>query len=253
MSESLVRSGATVPSRNTGGGMTSRELLWLLLRRWYLVIVGMAITLVVLWPATHRPGVYWAQVNVLLLPPTYEYFPNKLEDPQYSLAALAGLIVSDFNGSDRPNLVASADTTLYGEGVRSGAQVRIPNLGSQWNLQYTSPTIDVQVVSNAPDTTIQEIEGITNELQHLLEERQDQLQIAPSMRATALVAPSVPSVYYIAGSKTRALGAGAVVGFAMTTAGIYWFERLIGSTRSRSKRNRLHPNMTTRQNQEQLV
>src|SRR6476659_4104392 len=138
--------------------MTSRELVRLILRRWYLVIVGMLVTLAVLWPTTHRPGVDWTQVEVVLLPPTFEEFPNQYEDPQYSMSALAGVIVTDFNGGHTPLQTATSDTTLYGEGVRNGTQVRMLNLGTQWSPLYDLPRIDVQVVGDDPAAVAEQVD-----------------------------------------------------------------------------------------------
>lgn len=224
--------------------MTSRGLLTLLVRRWYLVILGLSVTLAVLWPVTHRPGVYWTQVNVVVLPPTYEYFPNKLEDPQYSLAALAGVIVSDYNGQHQPLLMGSADTTLYGEGRSTGAEVRIPNLGNQWKPAYPNATIDVQVVDRDAQVVTDEVDSIVGELKALLANRQDQLGVPPSLRASIITSPTQPSVYYITGSRSRALGAGALVGLGLTVAGVYWVERLLVWRRVRS--NLAHPSPASR-------
>ncbi|WP_029137537.1 hypothetical protein [Nakamurella lactea] len=220
--------------------MTSRELLWLLVRRWYLVLLGMALTLVVVWPMSHREGVYWAQVNVVIVPPTYEYFPNQLEDPQYSLSALAGVIVAEYNGDNQPVQMASSDTTLFGEGVRSGTEVRMVNRGNQWQPLYPVAQIDVQSVASTPDQVAADVDRITTDLAALLNQRQVKLGVAPTMLAHAINTPATPSVYYVAGSRMRVLGAGAVVGFAVTVAGVYWMERI------RRRRTRADSFMGTR-------
>lgn len=214
--------------------MTSRQLLWLLVRRWYLVVLGMGLTLAILWPATHRPGVYWAQVNLVLLPPPSEYFPNMLEDPQYSLSALAGVIVTDFNGLNEPPLMASSQTTLYGEGRASGVEVRMPNAGTQWKPLYPTAMIDLQAVGANAQQVTDEVAETTRRLKELLVARQDELGIDPSVRVSMISSPADPVVYYITGSRARALGAGAIVGFGLTIAGVYWFERLVQARRTNS-------------------
>ena len=218
--------------------MTSRQLLLLLVRRWYLVLLGIALTLVVLWPVTHRPGVYWAQVNLVVLPPTSQYFPNQLEDPKVSLSALAGLVVSDFNGLHKPPLMASAETTLYGEGRTTGAEVRMPNLGSQWKPLYPTATIDVQAVGASPEVVNQEIDAATGKINGLLVERQEELGVDLSLRVSLFSSPADPSVYYINGSRMRALGAGGIVGMGLTIAGVYWLERYLLTRRTRANGNR---------------
>lgn len=230
----FAESAVSRESFGIGGGMTSRSLLRMLARRWYVVILGIVLTVAVLWPATHRPGIYWTQVNVVLLPPANDLYPNKLEDPHLSLTALAGVVVAEFNGQQKPLVTASADTTLYGEGKTSGIQVRMPNMGSQWIPLYISPTIDVQVVGNNANTVVDDVNRIADELGRLLEERQETLGVVPSMRVTMIESPAEPSASYIAGSRSRAMGAGALVGLTMTIALAYSLDRYLAHRRSRA-------------------
>lgn len=211
--------------------MTAGDLFGLFRRRWYLLLLGVTITAAILWPAVNRPGVYWTQVNVVVLSPTYEYFPNKLQDPQYSLSALAGLVVADFNGTNRPLPTASSDTTFFGTGQTTGAEVRLPNLGSQWRMFYPNPTIDVQVVDDSAQKVETKANEIVRRLNDLLQARQDALGIAPEWRATTISSPDPPSIYYAKGSRVRALGAGAVAGLCLTIAGVYWIDRFLSSRR----------------------
>ena len=210
-----------------GRGMTSRELLRLVLRRWYLLIAGVALTGVVIWPAAHQPGVYWAQVDVVILPPTDESFPNKLEDPEVNLTALAGVVVADFNRGSLPLLTASADTTLYGEGKRDAIEVRMPNMGNQWTPLYTTPTIDLQVVGGDEESVRENVVATVGELRDLLAVRQQTLGVVSSARATMLASPNEPSVQHVTGSRARVAAAGGTAGIALTIAAIYWFEQLV--------------------------
>ena len=70
--------------------MTSRELLGLLLRRWYFVLLGAAISVLALYLATNRPGVYWTQVDVVLLAPVESHTPTILEKPDFTLCPHGG-------------------------------------------------------------------------------------------------------------------------------------------------------------------
>lgn len=217
--------------------MTSRELAKLILRRWYLVLVGLVATIAILWPTTHRPGVYWTQVEAVVLPPTFDRFPNRYEDPQYSLSALAGVIVTDFNGGDAPLQTASSGATLYGEGVREGSQVRMLNLGTQWNPLYDLPRIDVQVVGDDSVAVAEQANQITTRLADLLAQRQRDLNVDPALTATMTTSPSEPSVYYITGSRTRAMAAGGIVGLVLTISAVYALEKFL--TRRRTGRRGL--------------
>lgn len=206
--------------------MTAAGLLKLALRRWYLLLLGAALTVGVAWSVAHPAGVYWARSDVTLLPPAEPYYPNQLEDPQYSLAALAGVIASEYNGSDQPIPTSSSDTTLYGLGERSGVDVRVPNFGNQWVPLYTSPTITVQAVDSDPAIVTQKLQDAIARLDRLLAQKQDGLHIASTMRVTLFAPETEPSVYYIAGNRARAFGGTVVLGLALTLMLVYLSDRV---------------------------
>jgi hypothetical protein len=76
--------------------MTARELFRLLLRRWYLMLLGAAMSVGALYVATHQPGVYWTQFNGAA-GADRRYYPNNLADPHYALAPMAGVLATDWN------------------------------------------------------------------------------------------------------------------------------------------------------------
>ena len=215
--------------------MTSRELLRLVLRRWYVMLLGAAISVGALYLITQRPDIYWTHFNVVVLAPLdKDDYPNKLENAHDQLAPMAGLLVADWNGVDRPLLMASDETTLFGETQRKGIQVRVPNEGSQWAPRYFSPNIHVQVVDSNPDTVAQEARRVSVELNALLQKRQDALGIQPAMRMTTMVSPADPTIEYVSGSRARAALATGLVGAALTLIAVYWTERWLVWNRSRS-------------------
>lgn len=205
--------------------MTSRDLLLVVLRRWYLMLLGAVLTVAGLYVAMHQPGVYFTRYEFVLLPPQTETYPNRFEDPHYGMTEMAGLVVTDFNAGKREPLIGSADTTLYGEGLHNGSRVRLPNNGSQWQPLYTKPNIEVQVVGPSAADVAAEASRIGEQLNAILKGRQDLLHIVPTMRMTALVSPKDPVVAYVGGSRGRvAIGIGAV-GAAMTTILVVQFDR----------------------------
>ena len=143
------------------------------------------------------------------------------------MTPLAGLIVADFNGIHRPLLTSSSETTLFGQGVRQGVMVRMPNQGNQWQPVYASPNIDVQVVDLSTEAVALEARRVTAELNDLLAKRQQELGVQPSIRATMIASSADPTIVYISGSRARALGAIGLLGMAITTISVYWIELLL--------------------------
>ena len=207
--------------------MTSRAFLGLMLRRWYLLLLGAAITLAVAATTTDRGSVYWTEFHVVLLSPTNEDFPNELEDPPYSLAPLGGVIVAEYNGTNPSLLTSSSDTTNYGMGERTGVMVRMPNQGNQWFPTYSSPNIDVQVVDRSPERVLQQSQQVKRDLEGILERLQRSVRVAPGARVSMISSPAEPAIVHVAGSRMRALGALGIVGASLTAVSIYWLERLL--------------------------
>lgn len=205
--------------------MTSRDLLRVVFRRWYLILFGALLTVGVLYGAMHRPGVYFTKYFVVVLPPRSDLRPNNIEDPRYELTPMAGVIVTDYNAGKREPLLGSADTTLYGEGLRSGSRVRLPNDGSQWQPIYSKPNIEVQIVAPTAEEVISQSKRISVEITRLLKARQDELGVPQRVRMTALVSPTDPVIAYVWGSRPRtALGIG-LVGVTTTTVVVLRFDR----------------------------
>jgi hypothetical protein len=139
--------------------MTTLELIRILLRRWYVMVIGAALSVAVLYFATGHTGVYWAQYNIVLLPPEAPS-ANYLNDPRYGLEPLVGVVASDLNGTNRPLSTASSDATLVGIGVDRGVQVRVPNQGSQWQPVFGAHHLDLQIVDSSPEEVLKRVEEV---------------------------------------------------------------------------------------------
>ena len=214
--------------------MTARGLFTVLLRRWYLLATGAVLTLGTMYGVLHLPGVYWTQVTVVLLAPTEDFYPNKIEDPHYALSPIAGVVVAEWNRDNRPTLTASPDTTLFGEGKRNTVEVRMPNQGSQWRPLYLTPNIDVQVVGSDPELVETRAIEVADELAEILEQEQKNLGVDPRLWITSVSSPAEPTVHDVTGSRTRSLGALGLTGALVSVISIYWIDRGL-SRRSRRR------------------
>ena len=204
--------------------MTSSDLLLAALRRWYVVLVGAAICLGLVYVATHQTPVYWSQVNVLLIGPKDPEFPNYLEDPRFTLYPLVGVVVSDVTGGEAAMLTASTDSNMVGQGITDGIQVRVPNLGSQWRRDTSASHIDLQVAASTPEEVTRRTDATVARVSKALKTRQDEMGITDVMRVTARPATKDPTIYQIGGSRLRAAAATGMSGAAATFALVYWLE-----------------------------
>lgn len=205
--------------------MTSRDLLSGALHRWYVMVLGAVVSLGFVYVATHQPPVYWTQFNMVLLGPTIPEFPNYLEDPRYTLHPIVGVVVDDVNDGEAAMMTASTETNMVGQGITSGAQVRVPNLGTQWRRDVSANYLDVQVAGATPDEVIRLAASVRHEVAVALQDRQDELGIVPGMRVTTVAATDDPVVYTVAGNRIRAAAASGMSGAAVTLVIVYWLER----------------------------
>lgn len=205
--------------------MTARDLLAAALRRWYVVVLGAALTLGAFSVVQRQAPVFFTQYNIVLVGPSGTEHTNVLEHPRYGLQPLVGVISTDFNEGHPPLLTGDVDATMVGMGAREGVQVRVPNLGTQWRPLFSANYLDVQVAARTPE----EVQALAKEtsarVAELLEQRQDELGVPDNLRALAVPSSEDPIVYPMAGSRSRALGATALTGVALTAVLVFWLER----------------------------
>jgi hypothetical protein len=210
--------------------VTTRGMIALLTRRWYLLLLGAVLTVGGTYVATHRAGVYWAGYSVVVLAPTQKYYDNSLVNAPYEMPEIAGVFVRQYNGAHPGLRTVTSDTRLYGEGERSAVKVRMVNDGSQWKPLYPVPVIDVQVVDPSSQVVAARSAETLDQLQHLVQEYQDQAGVKPSARITAL--PSADGgITYHDGSAMRAAGASGVLGVSLTLLSIWWVDALLARRR----------------------
>ena len=205
--------------------MTLRELIVSALRRWPVLLLGAVLTLAALYLVVQQPGIYWTRFDVVVLAPVGREYRNNLEEPDYQLAPMAGLVARDWNGTDDPLLTSSTDVSLHGMGERDGVQVKIPNQGTQWRPLYFAPNIEVQVVASTPEEVAARADRVRGELDALLQARQDTLLVDPTSRMTSIASPAEPTITHVTGSRSRAGLATGLAGLALTIVAASWLDR----------------------------
>lgn len=205
--------------------MTARDLIASMLRQWYVMAVGAALTVAALYVVVQQSPVYWTQYNIVLVSPADERESNVLDDPRYRLQPLAGVIATQFNDGHPPLLTGDVDATMVGQGRLDGVQIRVPNLGSQWLPIFSANYLDVQVAGDSARAVSTAADGATRDVAALLEARQDELEVPDELRARSVASSAEPTVYPVGGSRSRALAATALAGASITVMAGYWLDR----------------------------
>lgn len=217
--------------------MTTNELSGILRRRWYVVLLGLALLAGAFAHVSSRPGVYWAQTDVVILAPKSARYPNVIEQTSQSLISMAGLIERDVNKGIAAPATSTSSVTLAGEGERDGHAVKLPNEGGQWANNFDRPVLDIQVVGPDPVAVKEKLNSLVGVVTDELKARQDELNVPVASRITASSAPAVPAVFYLSGSRSKALGATLLLGAGLIAASTVGADRLLNA---RSRRRREH-------------
>jgi len=195
--------------------VTIWDALQTIARRWYVVLVAVVAGLVVSYLAMGAQGVYWSRAEVTFLAPSSAINPNMLTTRSSDLIITAGAVAKRVNGNITWNKMADPAATIVGQGVLDGWSVHLPDYGGQWSTVYSRQVLDVQV--SGP--TVEDVRARKSEILARIDAELAVLQegVVESDRITTTVVPATPSVYYLDGSKVRALamiwvlcGAGAL-------------------------------------------
>ena len=195
--------------------MTSREVIASLVRAWWIVAVGLCVTVAACVGIRAQAGSYWAQTNVYFLAPTDADNVNTLAFTTDGVIATAGLVAHEVAPSSGP--VTNTDTSLVAEGVRDGHRVRLPSSGGQWAVNFDRPVLDVQVVADYPDRVRSEMTRLLGDIDRVLADLQDSDNVAPTARIRTNHAPATVQIRYAQGKPSRAMAATVLLGGAATT------------------------------------
>ena len=193
--------------------MTSRELLMLVLRRWYIVILGFGLTGVVGWLAfASAPRVYWAATTVTVMQPA----SNPLEADSFSLTGIASMLVLRANDGELPNKTSSPTTTMYGEGIFDGDRVRLRDPGGQWSTMIDQPVFFIEATGSSVDVVESRVQARSAAVSRDLQLIQDELGVPTVRRVFLRFEPASPVATIAEGSPVRGVAAIGLVGVVLT-------------------------------------
>lgn len=196
-----------------------------LVRRWYLVLVGLAVTVGLCFGAAAAvPTQYTVSSTVLLLPPVTETDDGRPINPYLSLGGLEG--IADVLAA------ALSDASLERE-VESAGLDATYELGR--DPAAAGPVLVLGVTSPAGADALGTQELVLERLPEKLSEIQESVGVGKATRVTATVVTRADEAEPDFRSQLRAVLVAAVVGLAVTYLGTVLLDRLF-RTRRRSGR-----------------
>lgn len=169
--------------------MTASTFLGILLNRWYIVALGMALGLAGLGAMRSSEPVFWTEADVTFLAPERE--------PAYWISGGSAMTLTEFAdmvkrrvNQDAPSVdLTLTRGTLYGAGVHQGFSVTLPANGGQWNKTFSQPVLKVQVV----DTSAERVNQVLADVLDRITDASVQLQNEASVKADLISTQTTPS------------------------------------------------------------
>lgn len=206
--------------------MTSVEFLKLLVRRWYLVALGLAITVGVTMVAAGPSVVYFSRTTVNILEPDR----GKVRILGYhspDSIAVANIVAARVNNGVHTPLASNPDVTLYSMGILQGTHAQVRNVGGQWLSSVTEPVVDVQVVDPSHDAVEANMRAEVAKIGTELTQLENQLKVPADERIELELNPPDPVIEQVVTNRARATAGYGLFGLGLTLVATYWIDRVL--------------------------
>ncbi|MEO8219694.1 MAG: O-antigen ligase family protein [Specibacter sp.] len=232
------------PLENTG----VRRLGGSIRRRWYVALVVLLMFVPVALFARTAPGVYYAKFNIDFQAPAGATKGNALRTEASSIVNYAAIIQRQYEAVHPNASVLPTTAPLYGTGLRDAVAVYLPSAGGQWQTNFNSPTIAIEIVKESPGAVLATAEEITSVINAMVSEPQKALGVWEKSQITSERQPAQVSVNYFSVRSKYALGAIAALAVATAMATAIVVDRSIRQIRRmRSRKKAPHTAAKTEQ------
>jgi hypothetical protein len=205
--------------------MTLWELIRIMTRYWPIVLVGAVCTVGCGLLAISSSGVYFTRTTLAFHAPSTVLNPNSFRTQSEDVIDTAGVVAKRVSGPGRVTKFASTDVTLVGLGVRTGWSLRLPDTGGQWATNFATQALILDVVGPSAEAVQRQQEDVIQQVQRELAQLQADAGVKPTNYITVSAAPASTVIFYVNGSRQRALAITAVMGIGLTIAVVLAVDR----------------------------
>lgn len=218
--------------------MTVLALWKVLLARWYVVLLGLAVTATAFASLADSPRVYSAQTDVVFVLPGNVAIRGLNDGFAETLINFSGLVEQKVNEGRSSLKLSSPSATLFGTGVREGSSISLADAGGQWQRSFNRPVLSVQVVDSSPEEVTVVMTAIVRDIARTAESLQAESGTDSSKFITVETAPEsieITSFGATRMSTAKGLVALTTVGAGLTLAAALLSDRAITRIRNRTK------------------
>lgn len=213
---------------------------------WLPIAVGLLVTLAAEGLVLTAKGVYWGKTQLVVTLSYPNATSNVLATRDQSVVMFAAAVARRVSGSPNPYKLSSPDAPIYASGTRSQTQVRLLDMGAQWNTDFRRPFIVIETVAPDATTAEEQLESAKSAIVKAAESLQGEIGVPENQRLQIVPAVPDPGVTYIrAGSRARGSLTALLLGFGAAVAAL-WLERRWEQRgrRRRGRRRRTGPRHT---------
>ena len=213
--------------------MTTRSLLAIIGRRWYILLVGVAAAGVA-FLMLRSDGVYTTQARVAFVSPGISDVGQTDDGQLETLTAFAAAVEREYHDGKQSDRLAE-NATLYGAGIDQGVQALLPNTGGQWQMSFANAAIDISVVGPTPEWVLQQRDAAVDRVQQIALRQQEESGVPPKNRITTLVIPAsqVGHVGPTRSTQARAAGVLLLLGLSLSAAAAAVVDGVVSRRRHR--------------------
>ena len=227
---------STAPGRAQGVAIvTVLDLLGIAVRRWYILLLGLACIVASCVLLQREEGVYWAQSEVLFLAVDGN---NPLENPTEGVIHFASVVQESVDTDSVDLKLASPSATLHGSGVRVGVISSLADAGGQWGSNFDRALIRVEAVNASPQLVRDDISRVVGEITAAADQLQSGDAISGSARVLVDSGSGEITVGYMGstrGSRYRGFALIALLGGGITLAVAAIVDRRLASRPGRDR------------------
>ncbi|WP_031165430.1 hypothetical protein [Streptomyces durhamensis] len=188
-----------------------------LLRRWYVVVVALLLTVAGAYHVVRPAARYVGSAVVVLKPPVTQNQPNQLTNLQPPLAVVSYAVVQQLQSP-------AGAAELRAAGVPGTYHLVPRNSGTSATPRYLIPSLQVQSQASGPDAAVTAVHRVIDVYVRHVEALQTAQGVPAGSRITASVLTS-PSAAEVRGDRSRGLAGMALLGAAGGVLGALWLDR----------------------------
>lgn len=195
-------------------------------RRWYVVLLGLALTAGLGLRSAHTEDLFLASEVLVIQPPVSSYNPNPMTGLYPSLAVTAAAVANRLNTPD-------AQAMFRSRGVEGTYTFEPRNTGTNQEPRYVIGSMSITSTTHDEAAGLRDLTILSGTFDAELRSLQDQWNVDKTLRITeAVLVPATTTL--LPHSPLRSLIGSGLLGMVVTIAGTLWTDEIVRRRRARS-------------------